>query len=83
MAAGALSGTGVGGIVGRNDFRDYDTMESFNSQTGMSARVWHVYWDQARCGTGRAFGRSHHDMPGGWSSEQVQCHRVTEHEFGQ
>ncbi|UFS76452.1 filamentous hemagglutinin N-terminal domain-containing protein [Tardiphaga sp. 37S4] len=71
-AAGALSGTGVGGIVGKNDFRDYDTMESFNSQTGMSARVWHVYWDQAVSGTGRAFGWSYNDMPGGWSSEQVQ-----------
>lgn len=70
--AGAVSGTNVGGIVGRNQFRDWDTMESFNSQHSQSARIWHVYWDQATAGTSRAFGRSYHDMPGGWTSEQIQ-----------
>jgi filamentous hemagglutinin family protein len=70
--AGVVSGTNVGGIVGRNQFRDWDTMESFNSQHSQSARIWHVYWDQATSGTSRAFGRSYHDMPGGWTSEQIQ-----------
>jgi filamentous hemagglutinin family protein len=69
--AGRLSGAYVGGLVGNNQFRDNDTMESFNQQHSMSARVWHSYWDSAVAGTTRAFGRSYHDMPGGWSSEQI------------
>jgi filamentous hemagglutinin family protein len=70
-AAGRLSGSGIGGLVGENRFQDQDTMESFNAQYGMSARVWNSYWDVVATGTTRSFGRSYHDAPGGWTSEQI------------
>ena len=70
-AAGRVTGATAGGLVGRNEFRDFDTMDSFNQQHSQSARVWHSYFDVATTGTTRAFGWSYHDMPGGWSSEQI------------
>ncbi len=70
-AAGRVTGAVAGGLVGRNEFRDNDTMDSFNQQHSQSARVWHSYFDVATTGTTRAFGWSYHDMPGGWSSEQI------------
>ena len=70
-AAGRLTGSTIGGLVGKNEFNDTDTMESFNAQNSMSARVYYSYWDQAATGASQAFGFSYLSRSG-WSSNQVQ-----------
>ena len=70
-AAGPLTGSTIGGLVGKNEFKDNDTRDSFNAQNSQSARVYYSYWDQAATGTASAFGQSYLSRSG-WSSDQVQ-----------
>ena len=70
-AAGHLSGTSVGGLVGFNGYPQNENQDDFNSQIGQSAKVFWSYWDADTTGTTKAFGTSYYDRPG-YSSENVQ-----------
>ena len=45
--------------VGKNEFKDDDTRDSFNAQHSQSARVYYSYWDQAATGANEGVAARH------------------------